>query len=87
MVNPERNEQALTAAACRAGRALLRIGVRDLAQEAGVSAETVTLFENGRPARAATRTALAAAFARLGVELLNGYAPGARLRKPEAEEG
>ncbi len=37
----------LTPAQCRMARAALEIGVRDLAAMAGVSAMTVTRFENG----------------------------------------
>lgn len=73
----------LSPEACRAARALLSWGVRDLAREAGVSVDTVSALENGRPMRDGTRAALAAAFDVAGVELLNGGAPGARLRRSQ----
>lgn len=65
-------------------RAALEIGVRELAIMAGVSAMTVTRFENGRSAGYADtlqklRTALEAA----GVIFIdeNGQGPGVRLKK------
>lgn len=74
----------LTPAACRAGRGLLRWGVRELAIEAGLSPTTVIQFEAGRPHMEATPAAIVAAFARHNVEITNGSGTGARLRdKPK----
>ena len=70
----------LTPAACRAGRALLKWGVRDLASAAGLSQVTVVDYEQGRPHRSTTADAILAAFAAHGVEILNGDSPGARLK-------
>lgn len=67
----------LTAAACRAARALLRWGVRDLGEASGVSYASISQFENGRAMRSANRARLAAALEREGVEILPD---GARLR-------
>jgi transcriptional regulator with XRE-family HTH domain len=74
----------LTPSQCRMARAALQIGVRELAQLAGVSAMTVTRFENEHSSgsaetQAAIRTALEAA----GVNFIpeNGGGPGVRLRE------
>ena len=65
-------------------RAALQIGVRDLAHMAGLSAMTVTRFENGRSAGSSqTMTALRGVLEYAGVEFIaeNGGGPGVRLRK------
>jgi transcriptional regulator with XRE-family HTH domain len=73
-------------------RAALEIGVRDLAEIAGVSAMTVTRFENGKSAGYPdTLAKLKAALEAAGVEFIpeNGGGPGVRLRKrtSAADEG
>jgi transcriptional regulator with XRE-family HTH domain len=66
-------------------RAALEIGVRDLAKLAGVSAMTVTRFENGHSeGYPATLEKLRAALESAGVEFTNGDAPGVKLHKPGA---
>jgi hypothetical protein len=77
----------LTAAACRAGRALLGWTVRDLMREAEVSPNTVTGFEGGGPIRPATAAKIVEAFARHGVEITNGNGTGARLLFPPKPKG
>ena len=74
----------LTPIQCRMARAALLLGVRDLADKSGVSAMTVTRFENGRSAGSAeTQDALKTALEAAGVEFIaeNGGGPGVRLRK------
>lgn len=71
----------LTPEACRAGRALLKWGVRDLASEAGISQATVVAYEAGRPHMSSTADAILTAFNARGVEITNGDGTGARLRK------
>jgi transcriptional regulator with XRE-family HTH domain len=71
----------LTIEACRAGRALLGWGVRDLAAEAGVGVMSVSRFEAGEPVRQETIDKLMEAFDAAGVEITNGRGTGARLRK------
>lgn len=71
---------ALTPEACRAARALLGWGVRDLAREAGISPNTVHLVEKGSPFRADTATKITDALGRFNVEITNGDGTGARLR-------
>lgn len=64
-------------------RAALGWGVRDLAEKAGVTANTVTRIENGADAKQSTIDALRAALEAGGVEFIpeNGGGPGVRLRK------
>lgn len=76
----------LTPQACRAARALLGVTVRDLEQRSGIPFATISKFENGRPMRDANRATLAAVFEAAGVEILNGDAPGARMRPPLASQ-
>ena len=70
----------LSPEAMRAARAILKWSMRDLADRSGVSLPTINAAENGRGMREATRDAIVAAFAAHGVEILNGDAPGARMR-------
>ena len=70
----------LTPTACRAARAILSWGVRELGAAASVGFDTISAFENGRPMREGTKARLVAVFEAQGVEILNGDAPGARLR-------
>lgn len=66
------------------GRAALQLGVRDLAAASGVSAMTITRFENGHSGgQAETLRKLQTALESAGVELIpeNGGGPGVRLRK------
>lgn len=72
-----------TPSQCRMARAALQIGVRDLAKLAGLSAMTVTRFENERTGGAAeTQAALRKALEEAGVEFIaeNGGGAGVRLR-------
>jgi transcriptional regulator with XRE-family HTH domain len=67
-------------------RAALEIGVRDLARLAGVSAMTVTRFENGHSeGYPATLEKLRGALELAGVEFIaeNGGGAGVRLRKAD----
>ena len=78
--------EKLTAAACRAGRALLGWSVRDLMREAGVSPNTVTALERGGDVRPATEAKIVERLGRFGVEITNGDGTGVRLRKPDAHK-
>lgn len=70
-------------AQCRMARAALELGVRELADAAKVSTNTVTRFERGEPLRERTVDAMRAALEAAGVEFIaeNGGGPGVRLRK------
>ena len=74
----------ITATQCRMARAALQLGVRELASLAGVSAMTVTRFENGHSGGAPeTLAAMQKALEAAGVEFIaeNGGGAGVRLRK------
>jgi ribosome-binding protein aMBF1 (putative translation factor) len=69
----------LTPQACRAARALLGWGVRDLAKEAEVGVASVARYEAGEPLRDDTVQKMKDAFEANGVEITNGKGTGARL--------
>lgn len=65
----------ITPIQCRMARAALRLGVRELAELAGVSALTVTRFETGQSSgQGSTLVKLRAAFEAAGVQF--GLEPG-----------
>ena len=66
---------------CKMARAGLGLGVRELAEAAKVSTNTVSRFERGEPLKERTVDAIRAALEAGGVEFTNGGAPGVRLRK------
>ncbi|WP_425373511.1 helix-turn-helix domain-containing protein [Mesorhizobium hawassense] len=73
----------MTPVQMRMARAALGWGVRDLAEKAGVTANTVTRIENGSDAKQSTVAALRTALEAAGVEFIpeNGGGAGVRLRK------
>lgn len=74
----------MNAAQCKMARAALGFGVRDLAQKAEVSPNTVARLERGEELRPGTVAAIRAALEAAGVVFLdpNGGGPGVRLAKP-----
>jgi transcriptional regulator with XRE-family HTH domain len=68
-------------------RAAVGWGVRELAERAGLTANTVTRIENGADAKQSTIEALRLALQGAGVIFLeNGEGPGVKLRsKPKAD--
>jgi transcriptional regulator with XRE-family HTH domain len=68
----------------RMARAAVSWGVRELAEKAGVTANTVTRIENGADAKQSTMDALQRALEAAGVEFTNGEQPGVRLTKAVA---
>ncbi len=58
----------ITAEQLRMARAGLKIGVRELAKEAGMTAQTVSRIENGRDAYGSTLQRLREALERRGAE-------------------
>ena len=70
----------------RMARAALRWGVRELAEKAGVTANTVTRIELGADAKQSTIDALQRTLEAAGIEFIpqNGGGPGVRLRNPVA---
>ncbi len=75
----------MNAVQMRMARAAIGWGVRELAEKAGVTANTVTRIENGSDAKASTLAAIQAAFEAAGVVFLadgelKAGGPGVRLR-------
>jgi transcriptional regulator with XRE-family HTH domain len=68
----------------RMARAAIGWGVRELAEKAGVTANTVTRIENGADAKQSTINALQRALEAAGIEFTNGDQPGVRLTKAAA---
>jgi transcriptional regulator with XRE-family HTH domain len=73
----------------RMARAAIGWGVRELAEKAGVTANTVTRIENGSDARQSTMDSLQQALEAAGVDFIdeNGGGPGVRLRKRQQKKG
>ena len=65
----------------RMARAAVGWGVRELAERAGVTANTVTRIENGADAKQSTMDALQRTLEAAGLEFTDGEQPGVRLRK------
>lgn len=63
-------------------RAALVLGVRELAEMTGITANTISRIENGSDAKQSTITAIRAALESAGVIFIdqNGNGPGVRLR-------
>ena len=68
----------------RMARAAIGWGVRELAEKAGVTANTVTRIENGADAKQSTIDALQRALEVAGIEFTNGDQPGVRLTRAAA---
>ncbi|ARC87388.1 helix-turn-helix transcriptional regulator [Rhodovulum sulfidophilum] len=64
-------------------RSGLSMGVRELAEAAGVSTNTITRLEKGEALKPRTLEAIQSAFEAAGVEFIpeNGGGPGVRLKK------
>ena len=75
----------MTPEQCKMARAGLGISVRELAEKARVSTNTVTRFENGEPLKERTVDTIRDVFLDAGVEFIpeNGGGAGVRLRKVE----
>ena len=74
----------ITGSQIRMARAALQIGVRDLAEQSGVSAMTITRIENGHSrGQVGSLEKIADALKAQGVEFIpqNGGGPGVRLKK------
>lgn len=63
-------------------RAALGLGVRDLAEMTGITANTISRIENGADSKQSTITAIRGALETAGVIFIdaNGNGPGVRLR-------
>lgn len=78
----------MTPVQCRMARAGLGLGVRDLAERAKVSTNTITRLERGEDLHPRTLEAICAALEAAGVEFIaeNGGGAGVRLRKHKASQ-
>ena len=76
----------MNSAQMRMARAALGWGVRDLAEKAGITANTVTRIENGADAKQSTIDAMRSAFEAAGIEFIpeNGGGAGIRFRERKA---
>jgi len=74
---------------CRMGRAALNWSIRDLAQAAKVSIDTVARFERGEELKERTVDAIRHTLEAAGVDFIdeNGGGPGVRLRKRATNKG
>lgn len=72
---------------CRMARAALELGVRELAELAKVSTNTITRFERGEVLKDRTIDDIRTALESAGVIFIdpNGEGAGVRLRKPTVE--
>lgn len=78
----------MNAVQCRMARAATGLGVRDLAQRAGVAIDTVARLERGEVLRARTVDAMRTALEAAGVIFLDETAtegPGVRLAKYDGD--
>lgn len=82
MVTKKKQDDLITLEQCRMARAALGLGVRDLADLAKVSPNTVTRFERGEELQPRTIEALKVALEKAGVEFIakNGGGVGVRLK-------
>ncbi len=69
----------------RMARAAVGWSVRELAKQAGVTANTVTRIENGADAKQSTIDALRRALEAAGVEFMNGDQVGVRVSNSAAQ--
>jgi len=68
---------------CKMARAALGIGVRDLAELAKVSPDTVARLERGEELKDRTIEAVQNALESAGIEFTNGGQPGVRLKRQQ----
>ncbi len=73
----------MTPAQCRMARAALEMGVKELAEKASVSTNTIVRLERGEALKDRTIAAIRAALEASGVEFIaeNGGGPGVRQKK------
>ena len=73
---------------CRLARTAVGLGIRDLADKAKVSTNTITRLEGGEELKAQTVANIQAVLEAAGVIFIdeNGEGPGVRLRKAERRE-
>ncbi len=75
----------MNAEQARMARALLKLGVREVAAEAGVTPNTISRIENGSDAKQSTFRAIRAVYESRGVVFIpeNGGGAGVRMAKKD----
>jgi len=83
MVTKKEQNSHISVEQCRMARAALNLGVRDLAELALVSPNTITRFERGEELQPRTVQAIRIALEKSGIEFIpeNGTGAGVRLKK------
>jgi transcriptional regulator with XRE-family HTH domain len=78
----------MLAAQCKMARAAIGLGVRELAEAAKVSPDTVVRLERGEELKERTIDAIRSALEAAGVEFIseNGGGPGVRLAKRKGKK-
>jgi transcriptional regulator with XRE-family HTH domain len=69
-------------------RGALKLGVRELAEKTGLTANTISRIENGAESLAGSLQKIQSALEKAGVEFIaeNGGGPGVRLKKRKARK-
>lgn len=77
------NSVIISAPQSKMARAATGLGVRELAEQAGVSPNTIARLERGEELKDSTLSAIRAALEAAGVEFIagNGGGPGVRIKK------
>lgn len=76
----------MLAVQCKMARAALGLGVRELAELAQASPDTIARLERGETLRENTVAAIRRALESAGVEFTNGDEPGVKLRKAPRDD-
>jgi DNA-binding XRE family transcriptional regulator len=74
-----KSQKMFSARQCKMARAALSWTVRDLAERAGVSHDTIVRIEGGQTLKESTVAKVTAAFEAEGIEFTNGGTPGVRI--------
>jgi|tagenome__1003787_1003787.scaffolds.fasta_scaffold20699547_3 transcriptional regulator with XRE-family HTH domain len=83
-VNPNLDKvRKLAPVQLKMARAALGLTVREIADVAGVSHDTITRLEGGQELKASTHLQIRQRIEAAGVEFTNGERPGVRMRKKE----
>jgi DNA-binding XRE family transcriptional regulator len=83
-VNQKLNRgKKMLAAQCRMARAALGFTVRELAEKAGVSHDTIVRIEAGGTLKDSTVAKVRATFEAAGVEFTDGNQPGVKIKTPD----
>jgi transcriptional regulator with XRE-family HTH domain len=73
----------MLATQCRMARAALGLTVRELAERAGVSHDTIVRLEGGQELKESTVKKVRETFEAAGIEFTNGMEPGLKIKSPD----